>query len=135
MPRHVSVKPPFLAALVMLTFATACTNDAAPVARNAAEVCEVEPQWALADTLGVEGHDSPEDAAEATALEQADLPGGTWYVVREEGNEAVLAPSKGPWRLEASRMDGLGWVVVTGLTCAGTTPGPDARQPLSADDD
>ena len=122
-----------LAALVVVASLTACTGATPPPElRNAAEACDVEPQWGLADTLGVDGHDSPRAAAEATAAERGDLPTGSWYVVREQGERAFLAPAGGPWRLEAARTDDLGWIVVSGLTCAGPTPGPHARPPLAA---
>ena len=105
---------------LVLTFAclTACTEDESPVAGNADEACEAEPQWALADTVGGEGHGTPVEAATSTALQSSDLPDGQWYIVREQGDEAFLAPSEGPWRLEARRMEDLGWVVVTGLRCS-----------------
>ena len=90
-------------------------------------------EWALADNLGVQGHDAPEDAAEEAARSDPEVPDGPWYVVLREGDEAFLAPSQGPWRLEAVRTDDLGWYVVEGLTCAGEGGGPGAKPPLSGD--
>lgn len=105
-------------AVFVVLCSTACTVSAAPVARNPDEACVAEAQWGLADTVGVEGHGTPEEAATSTAQQSSDLPDGQWYVVRQQGDEAFLAPSDGPWRLEARRMEDLGWVVVTGLRCS-----------------
>jgi hypothetical protein len=101
------------------------------VPRNPDEACDVVAEWALADNLGVQGHDTPEDAAEDAARSYPEVPDGPWYVVLRKGNEAFLAPSQGPWRLEVVRTDDIGWYVVEGLTCAGEDPGPYAKPPLS----
>ena len=122
--------PPLLTVLLVVALATGCTGST-PVVENPTAMCDVEPQWRLIDTLGVKGHGSPEDAAAFSGKERSDLPDEGWYVVRQERDRAFLAPPEGPWRLEASRVDDLGWVVFTGLLCAGPTPGPDARPPLA----
>jgi hypothetical protein len=127
------MKPALLAMLLMAATGTACTSSTSSGATNPTAVCDVEPQWALMDTLGMKGHDSPQDAAAQAGRERPDLPQDGWYVVRRDGDRAFLAPPEGPWRLEASRVDNLGWVVFTGLLCTGPSPGHDARPPLTDD--
>jgi len=105
----------------------------APVTGDPDKACDVVPQWALADSLGVVGRGTPEEAAGDTARSDPALPDGPWQVVFARDDEAFLAPPDGPLRLRAVRTEDLGWYVVEGLTCAGTPEDPAARPPLGAE--
>ena len=93
----------------------------AVVERNESEGCKTQETSRLIDFLGARGHDSPEDAARASAHSGSASPGTAeagWYVYEREGDKALLAPRSGPVRLEAhNSAEAGGWVVTAWMRC------------------